>query len=142
MNDIKCPCGLREHMEESDCRKTECDKCCPLAADERNLLAVSIKHTEYKWKFGKPCVLWGRRTDYVEKRSFSGYTTNPYKAELYSLNDWRKSDYGKVPWIKTDEPVRMRTNFCKKYRNYDTVLMKYDDYITYCEIACILPKGE
>ena len=27
---------------------------------ERNLLAVSIKHTEYRWKFGMPCVLWGK----------------------------------------------------------------------------------
>lgn len=29
---------------------------------ERNLVAVSIKHTEYRWKFGKPCILWGHRT--------------------------------------------------------------------------------
>ena len=26
---------------------------------ERKYLAISIKHTEWKWKFGKPCVLWG-----------------------------------------------------------------------------------
>ena len=29
-NDIKCPCGLREHMEETDCNNTNCDDCCPL----------------------------------------------------------------------------------------------------------------
>lgn len=34
---------------------------------ERNLLAVSIKHTEYRWKFGMPCVLWGQRTKDDEK---------------------------------------------------------------------------
>ena len=52
---------------------------------ERNLLAVSIKHTEYRWKFGNPCVLWGTRTSDGEKRSFGGYTQNPNKAELYTL---------------------------------------------------------
>ena len=35
---------------------------------ERNLVAVSIKHTEYRWKFGKPCILWGHRTKDDEKR--------------------------------------------------------------------------
>ena len=33
-NEIKCPCGLREHMESEDCDKTDCDKCCPLATEE------------------------------------------------------------------------------------------------------------
>lgn len=26
---------------------------------ERKYVAVSIKHAERGWKFGKPCVLWG-----------------------------------------------------------------------------------
>ena len=25
----------------------------------RKYVAVSIKHTEYRWKFGMPCCLWG-----------------------------------------------------------------------------------
>lgn len=35
---------------------------------ERNLVAVSIKHTEFRWKFGMPCWLWGHRTKDDEKR--------------------------------------------------------------------------
>ena len=31
-NEIKCPCGLRESMEEKDCQKTNCELCCPLAS--------------------------------------------------------------------------------------------------------------
>ena len=34
-----------------------------------------------------------------------------------------------------DEPVKMELNFCRKWKNYDTVLVNYDDYITYCK-AC------
>lgn len=110
--------------------------------NERNLLAVSIKHTEYKWAFGKPCVLWGNRTQDDEKRSFGGYTTNPYEAELYSLEDWQNSGYESAPWMKVDAPVSMSIDLCKKYRNFDTVLVKYDDYIAYCKMACILQKGD
>lgn len=62
--------------------------------NERNLLAISIKHTEHRWKFGKPCVLWGSRTQDGEKRSFGGYTIFPKKAELYSLSEWQNSGYG------------------------------------------------
>lgn len=103
--------------------------------DERKLLAVSIKHTEWKWKFGKPCVLWGhRRTADGEKRCFAGYTENPYQAELYSLRDWQESGYGGTI-VKLDETVKMEINFCKKYRKYDTVLVLYDDYLCYCK-AC------
>ena len=35
MKDIKCPCGLRNHMDEEDCNKTNCDDCCPLAKGEQ-----------------------------------------------------------------------------------------------------------
>ena len=28
--EIKCPCGLRDYMEEEDCKKTDCKDCCPL----------------------------------------------------------------------------------------------------------------
>ena len=32
--EIKCPCGYREYMEEHNCEKIDCDKCCPLALQE------------------------------------------------------------------------------------------------------------
>ena len=31
--EIQCPCGLREHMEEEGCKKTDCNDCCPLLID-------------------------------------------------------------------------------------------------------------
>lgn len=62
--------------------------------DERNLVAVSIRHTISGWKFGMPCWLWGRRTENDEKRSFSGYTQYPNVAEVYSLKEWQESGYG------------------------------------------------
>lgn len=98
---------------------------------ERNLVAISIKHTEYRWKFGMPCTLWGSRTKDGENRSFGGYTENPYKSELYSLEDWQKE---KSPaWIKTDCPVEMELKFCKKYKKFDTVLVTLEDYLSYCK---------
>ena len=100
---------------------------------ERNLLAVSIKHTEYRWKFGMPCVLWGLRTGDDEKRSFSGYTQYANNAEIYSLEEWQKSGY--VDICKVDEPVHMEIKFCKKCKNYDTVLVPLDEYINYCKCA-------
>ncbi len=102
---------------------------------ERNLVAVSIKHTEYRWKFGMPCVLWGHRTKDGEKRSFGGYTQYPNYAEVYSLEDWANSGYSRCEWMKVDEPVQMCVNFCKKYRKYDTVLVPLDQYIGYCMCA-------
>lgn len=68
-------------------------------ANERNLVAVSIKHTEWRWKFGMPCILWGHRTKDDEKRSFGGYTQFPNNAEVYSLEDWANSGYAKCEWI-------------------------------------------
>ena len=100
---------------------------------ERNLLTVSIKHTEYRWKFGMPCVLWGQRTKDDEKRSFGGYTQYANNAEVYSLKEWQKSGYGNI--CKVDEPVHMEINFCKKWKNYDTVLVPLDEYINYCKCA-------
>lgn len=111
---------------------------------DRNLVAVSIKHTEYGWKFGKPCVLWGRRTKDEEKRSFSGYTQFPNNAEVYSLEDWQKSGYENAKWMKLDEPVQMCIGFCKKYKQYDTVLVTLEQYLCYCKAAGLpldMPKG-
>ena len=30
---IKCPCKLRDYMNEDDCRKTLCCECCPLQTE-------------------------------------------------------------------------------------------------------------
>ena len=103
---------------------------------ERKYFAISVKHTAFRWKFGKPCVLWGhKRTQDDEKRCFAGYTEYPNQAELYSLEDWQQQGY--ADWIKVDEPVKMCVNFCKKYKNYDTVLVPYDEYLSYCKCACL-----
>lgn len=108
---------------------------------ERNLLAISIKHTEYRWKFGMPCWLWGHRTADEEPRSFGGYTMFPHKAELYALGDFEAHGYKNTEIFKLDEPVKMEIGFCKKWKNYDTVLVRYDDYITYCKAASLSLDG-
>ncbi len=104
---------------------------------ERNLVAVSIKHTEWRWKFGMPCWLWGHRTKDEEERSWGGYTQYPNHAEVYSLEEWQKSGYGAGDICKVDEPVHMEIGFCKKWKKYDTVLVPLDEYIKYCEFACL-----
>ena len=48
---------------------------------KRKFLAVSVKHSEYKWKFGMPLILWGwKRTEDHELRCFSNYTQFLQKA--------------------------------------------------------------
>lgn len=101
---------------------------------ERNLVAISIKHSAYRWKFGMPCWLWGERTEAHSQRSFTGYTAYPNEAELYALEDFA-SKYPGCPWIKTDCPVQMSIDFCKKFKEYDTVLVPLEQYIKYCECA-------
>lgn len=101
---------------------------------ERKYLAVSIKHTGLKWKFGMPCWLWGNRTKDDEPRSYAGYTQYPENAELYSLEEFWQ-EYGSCEWIKCDAPVKMEIGFCKKYKKYDTVLVEYGDYLIYCKSA-------
>ena len=106
-------------------------------ASERNLVAVSIKHTIHGWKYGMPCWLWGRkRTEDNEERCFSGYTQYPNCAEVYSLEDWANSGYWQ-PWMKIDEPVKMCIGFCKIYKEYDTVLVPLEQYLNYCKGACL-----
>lgn len=100
---------------------------------DRKYLALSVKHTEYKWKFGMPCWLWGKRTADNEPRSFAGYTMFPEEAELYTLEEF--ADKYRCEWMKTDAPVRLEIGFCKKYKKFDTVMVDYDDYITYCKAA-------
>ena len=102
---------------------------------DRKYLAISIKHTEYKWKFGKPCTLWGyKHTKDEEERCFAGYTPYPNEAERYSLQDWVNSHYDETI-IKFDEPVHMEIGFCKKWKKYDTVLVDYEEYIKYCKMC-------
>ena len=107
---------------------------------ERNLIAISIKHTEYRWKFGMPCVLWGHRTQENERRSFRGYTIFPERAELYALGDFEAAGYGNCV-MKLDEPVKMEMNLCKKWKKYDTVLVRYEDYILYSKAASLSLDG-
>ena len=97
--------------------------------NERKYLAISIKHTEYKWKFGNECVLWGcRRSKDDEKRCFSGYTNDINCAEIYSVEEFINK-YGSG--ICYSKPVKMCPNLCKKYKEYDTVLILESDYRTY-----------
>lgn len=113
----------------------------------RNLVAVSIKHSEYtfgvKWKFGMRLVLWGEhKTEDDQPRSFSGYTRYLDCAEQYSLQDWKNSGYTNGSIMKIDEPVKLSFDFWKKYKNYDTVLVLAEDYRKYCEAACLSTRPE
>lgn len=111
---------------------------------DRRYVAVSIKHTEYKWRFGMPCVLWGfKRTGDYEKRCFAGYTNYMDKAERYALGEFSEHGYGEI--IKDDEPVTLSIDFCKKWRKYDTVLVDEELYRAYCFASCLAtepPKEE
>ena len=101
--------------------------------NKRKYIAISIKHTEYKWKFGLPCTLWGyHRTKDDEKRCFGGYTEDIRSAELYSIEEFIRH-YG--PSICCPEPVKMSPNLCKKYKKYDTVLMLESDYQAYYDMC-------
>ena len=103
----------------------------------RAYVAVSIKHSAYRWKFGMPLVLWGdRRTADDEARRFGGYTIFPSCAEHYALGDFKKKGYPAD--IVKPEPVTMEIGFCKKWEKYDTVLVEAGIYEAYCKI-CNLP---
>lgn len=103
---------------------------------ERKYVAVSIKHTEFKWKFGMPCVLWGwHQTEDDQPRCFADYTVILEKAERYALGDFTKHGF---LYIKDDEPVSLCINFCKKYKKYDTVLVEAEQYYHYAKM-CGLP---
>ena len=110
---------------------------------DRKYIAISIKHTEYRWKYGKPCTLWGCcRTADNEKRCFSGYTFFLSRAELYSPEEFREHGYG-VDIVKPD-PVSMEIGFCKKWKKFDTVLVAADEYEAYCKMCCLAlepPEG-
>lgn len=96
---------------------------------DRKYIAISIKHTKYKWRFGKPCALWGyKRTKDEEKRCFAGYTEDVNSAELYSVDEFIRA-YGVS--ICKPEPVKMCVDLCKKYSKFDTVLMLESEYKQY-----------
>lgn len=111
---------------------------------ERKYVAISIKHTEYKWKFGMPCTLWGWHcTEDDETRCFAGYTIYLEKAERYAIGEMRKHGYGTE--IKDDEAVPMSIDLCKKWKAYDTVLVDAEQYYHYCMMAGLAiepPKEE
>ncbi len=111
--------------------------------NERKYLAISIKHTENGWEFGMPCCLWGyHRTKDGEERCFAGYTELPKNAELYALGDFTKDGYP-PEIIKDDAPVKMEFGLCRKWNDYDTVLVAEEDYLHYCKV-CDIPaeKGD
>lgn len=103
----------------------------------RRYIAVSIKHTMHGWKFGKPLTLWGwKRTEDNEKRCFAGYTEYPAKCERYSLGDFQKHGYT-IGDIKDDEPVPLSIDLCRKWKNYDTVLLDEEQVIGYYKCASL-----
>lgn len=110
---------------------------------ERKYVAISIKHTEWRWKFGMPCVLWGcHQTSDDEERCFAGYTNYLSRAERYAAGDFQAHSYG-VDIVKPD-PVSMEIGFCKKWKKYDTVLVAADEYEAYCKMCCLAlepPEG-
>ena len=100
---------------------------------ERKYIAISIKHSEYKWKIGKPLTLWGyHQTGDDEPRCFAGYTEILSKAERYAIDDFKAHGYGES--IIPNEPVKMSPDFCRKWKNYDTVLMLAEDYDAYVKL--------
>ena len=112
--------------------------------NDRKYVAISVKHTEYKWRYGMPCWLWGyKQTADYEKRCFAGYTNYLDKAERYALGEFREHGYG--DYIKDDAPVPLTIDFCKKWKKYDTVLVDEEVYRAYCIAACLVmypPKEE
>jgi len=105
---------------------------------ERRFLAISVKHSEYRWKFGMPLTLWGwHRTADDEPRCYADYTQYPNRAELYSMTEFEKQYGNYFNLYKYDEPVHISPDFCKKYRKFDTVFIDIDEYIGYCKCACL-----
>lgn len=47
INNIKCPCSLRQYMELEDCDKTDCEQCCPLV--EKKTLKEILNEVRNLW---------------------------------------------------------------------------------------------
>ena len=112
---------------------------------ERKYVAISIKHTKSSWKFGMPCVLWGdtRPSTDDEQRRFGGYTIYLDRAERYAIDDFvTLGGYKPEYEVVKPEPVKMSIDLCRKNRQWDTVLVEYDDYATYCKAASLPTQME
>ncbi len=104
--------------------------------DKRQYLAISIKHTEHGFKYGSPVTLWGnRRTADEEPRCYAGYTENPHQAELYSISEFAEAYNKNSSIYKFDEPIKPMFGFVKKYKKYDTVFVKENVYLAYCDMC-------
>lgn len=101
---------------------------------ERKYVAISIKHTAYKWKFGMPCFLWGyHQTEDDQPRCFSGYTFYLSRAERYAIGE--HAEHGYDDDIVKPEPVKLTPDFCKRWKAYDTVLVDAEEYSAYCKLS-------
>lgn len=99
---------------------------------ERKYIAISIKHSlpARGVIMNAPLVLWGHRTeDNASRRSFGGYTTDPSKCELYTLEEWRTQ--GGYEGFIDSTPVSMNLSLFRNYKKRDTVLVLYEDYMNY-----------
>ena len=104
---------------------------------ERKYLAVSIKHSlpSRGYQMTRPLVLRGRRTeDDTPRRSFGGYTTDPEKAELYTIQEWI-AFAGEYSDILPLQPVKCNVNLLRSNRNVNSVLVEYEDYMNYCRFV-------
>ena len=109
--------------------------------NQRKYVAVSIKHTEYKWRLGKPLVFWGyHRTEDNEPRCFGGYTMYLDYAERYALGDFKDHGYGED--TLDEKAVHMSMDFCKKWKKYDTVLLDEADAYDYYRLLGLPMKPE
>ena len=73
MAEIKCPCGLRNDMEEEDCKKTNCNACCTLTKPQTNADRFRAMSDEEQQK----CV---RR--FWEIEDFADWLKQPAAADL------------------------------------------------------------
>ena len=55
MDEIKCPCGLRNYMEEVDCKQTNCNACCPLTQPQTNADRIRAMSDEELAEFISSC---------------------------------------------------------------------------------------
>ena len=83
----------------------------------RDYIAISIKHST------KDCIMyWGKRTPDNEDRCFSGYTPSFFDCERYTAEEFYKHYPEHIYHIVDD--YKSYTDFMKKYKNNDTVLVK------------------
>lgn len=100
---------------------------------DRDYIGVSIKHSKFKWKPGMPCLLWGyHRTEDDEKRCFGGYTFSLQDCERYAIGEFDKVY---PPDVVKYEPVKMTIDLCKRWKDYDTVLVLASEYASYLDLC-------